>query len=147
MTNWINTVSREHVRRAVEGGFTQADHGKPDRLRRMGSGDRIAFYSPKTDYPDGDPLQAFTAIGRLVGDEVYQVEISADFRPYRRNVEFLDCAETPIKPLIDHLGFIEDKKRWGFRFRFGLFQVNDHDFEVIAAAMTRSVAGGAVSAA
>jgi EVE domain len=147
MTNWINTVSREHVRRAVEGNFTQADHGKPDRLRRMSGGDRIAFYSPKTDYPEGDPLQAFTAIGRLVGDEVYQVDMSADFHPYRRTVEFLDCAETPIRPLIDHLNFIEDKKRWGFRFRFGLFQVSDQDFEVIEAAMTRSVAGGAASVA
>ncbi len=147
MTNWINTVSREHVRRAVEGGFTQADHGKPDRLRRLGSGDRIAFYSPKTDYPDGDPLQAFTAIGRLIGDELYQVEISPDFRPYRRKVEFLDCVETPIRPLIDGLDFIEDKKRWGFRFRFGLFQVSDHDFELIAAAMTQSVAGGAAAVA
>ncbi|CAN5374993.1 EVE domain-containing protein [soil metagenome] len=147
MTNWINTVSREHVRRAVEGKFTQADHGKPDRLRRMSNGDRIAFYSPKTDYPDGEPLQAFTAIGRLVGDEVYPVEMSPDLQMYRRNVEFLACAETPIKPLIDELNFIEDKKRWGFRFRFGLFQVSDHDFEVIQAAMTRRLAGADVSVA
>lgn len=140
MTNWINTVSREHVRRAVEGKFTQADHGKPDRLRRMSSGDRIAFYSPKTDYPEGAPLQAFTAIGRLVGDEVYPVEISPGLTMYRRGVEFVDCAETPVRPLINELDFIEDKKRWGFRFRFGLFQISDHDFEIIETAMTRSVA-------
>lgn len=147
MTNWINTVSREHVRRAVEGGFTQVDHGKPDRLRRMSGGDRIAFYSPKTDYPDGEPLQAFTAIGRLIGDEVYPVEMSPDLQMFRRTVEFLDCAEAPIRPLLEDLDFIEDKKRWGFRFRFGLFQVSDHDFEVIEAAMTRSVAQGGAAVA
>lgn len=142
MTHWINTVSRDHVRRGVAGGFTQANHGKPDVLRRLSRGDLIAFYSPKTDYPKGEPLQAFTALGRVVDDEPYQVEITPDFHPYRRNVEFLDCVETPIRPLIDDLDFIEDKMRWGFRFRFGLFRIDEHDFEVIRAAVARSLAGG-----
>ncbi|CAN5664494.1 EVE domain-containing protein [soil metagenome] len=147
MTYWINTVSRDHVSRGVAGGFTQANHGKPDSLRRLAREDLIAFYSPKTDYPEGDPLQAFTALGRVLDDEPYQVEMTPDFRPYRRNVEFLDCAETPIRPLLDDLDFIEDKKRWGFRFRFGLFRIDEHDFEVIRAAMTSPLAeGGAVVA-
>jgi hypothetical protein len=133
-------VSRDHVSRGVAGGFTQANHGKPDPLRRLARGDLIAFYSPKTDYPEGDPLQAFTALGRVLDDEPYQVEVSPDFQPYRRNVEFLDCAETPIRPLIDDLDFIEDKKRWGFRFRFGLFRIDEHDFDIIRAAMTGSLA-------
>ena len=33
----------------------------------MGAGDGLAYYSPKTDYPDGEPLQAFTAIGYAHG--------------------------------------------------------------------------------
>jgi hypothetical protein len=140
MNHWINTVSRDHVSRGVAGGFTQANHGKPDPLRRLARGDLIAFYSPKTDYPEGDPLQVFTALGRVLDDEPYQVEVSPDFQPYRRNVEFLDCAETPIRPLIDDLDFIEDKKRWGFRFRFGLFRIDEHDFDIIRAAMTGSLA-------
>jgi hypothetical protein len=119
MTHWINTVSRDHVRRGVAGGFTQANHGKQDALKRLSQGDWIAFYSPKTDYPQGD----------------------------RRKVEFLDCTETPIRPLIDRLDFIEDKKRWGFRFRFGLFRIGEPDFEVIRAALTGTVAqdGSAVA--
>lgn len=136
MTTWINTVSRDHVLRGVSGGFTQANHGKPDGLRRLRRGDWIAFYSPRTDYPKGAALQAFTALGQVVDDEPYQVELTADFHPYRRNVEFVDCVETPIRPLIDRLGFITDKQRWGFRFRFGLFAVDESDFEVIRAAMT-----------
>ena len=147
MTNWINTVSRDHVQRGVAGGFTQANHGKPTGLKRMSEGDWIAFYSPKTDYPQGDPLQAFTAIGRVLDDQPYQVEMTPDFHPFRRKVEFLDCAETPIRPLIDQLDFIEDKKQWGFRFRFGLFEISEHDFEVIRAAMTRPVARGGGSVA
>lgn len=136
MTYWINTVSRDHVRRGVEGGFTQANHGKPWMLRKMARGDWIVFYSPKTDYPDGRPLQAFTAIGRVVDDEPYQAEMSPDFRPWRRAVSFLDCTETPIRPLIERLHFIEDPSRWGARFRFGVFTVDDHDFDLLCRELT-----------
>ena len=99
MTNWINTVSRDHVERGVRGRFTQANHGKPNMLRKMARGDWIVFYSPKTAYPDGEPLQAFTAIGQVADNEPYQVEMSPDFQPWRRNVDFLECTETPIRPL------------------------------------------------
>ena len=136
MTYWINTVSRGHVLRGVAGGFTQANHGRPHMLRRMERDDWIVFYSPKTDYPDGDRLQAFTALGRVCDDEVYQEDFDPQFQPFRRRMEFLPCTETPIRPLIDQLAFIEDKSRWGFRFRSGVFSIDEHDFEVIRAAMT-----------
>ena len=136
MTNWINTVSRDHVERAVRGRFTQATHGKPHMLRKMARGDWIVFYSPRTEYPKGEPLQAFTAIGQIVDDEPYQVDVSEDFHPFRRNVDFLPCSETLIRPLIDELDFIEDKQRWGYKFRFGVFRIDDRDLEVIRKAMT-----------
>ena len=136
MTNWINTVSRDHVERGVRGRFTQANHGKPDRLRKIARGDWIVFYSPRVVHPDGEPLQAFTAIGQIADDEPYQAEMSPDFHPWRRNVDFLDCAETPIRPLIEQLDFIEDKSRWGYKFRFGAFKIEDRDLEVIRSAMT-----------
>ena len=133
---WINTVSRDHVKRGVAGGFTQANHGKPNLLRRMARGDWLVFYSPKTHYPEGEPLQAFTAIGQVSDDEPYQAEMATDFHPWRRNVEFLACTETPIRPLLDDLDFVEDKSRWGYRFRFGVFKIDEHDFAVIRSAMT-----------
>jgi hypothetical protein len=136
MTNWINTVSRDHVERGIRGRFTQANHGKPHMLRKMARGDWLAFYSPRTVYPDGEPLQAFTAIGQVVDDEPYQVEMADGVSPWRRNVDFLSSTEAPIKPLIEHLGFIEDKKRWGYKFRFGVFRIDDHDLDVIRSAMT-----------
>jgi hypothetical protein len=136
MTYWINTVSRGHVQRGVAGGFTQANHGKPHMLRRMARGDWIAFYSPKTDYPDGAALQAFTAIGQVVDDEVYQADLDPEFQPWRRKVEFLSTSEAPIRPLLDELGFIEDKARWGLPFHRGVFKIEEHDFEIIRSAMT-----------
>ena len=61
---WVNTVSRDHVQKGVEGGFTQADHGKNTRLKRLNQGDYLVFYSPRTHFRSGETLQAFTALGR-----------------------------------------------------------------------------------
>jgi hypothetical protein len=132
---WINTVSRAHVQAAVTGGFTQADHGRQTRLKRLQNGDLIAFYSPRTEFKGGEPLQAFTAIGAIADDEPYQVEMRPSFHPWRRRVAFLECAETPIQPLIGDLEFIKDKSRWGFPFRRGLFEIDEADFSRIAEAM------------
>lgn len=132
---WINTISREHVLVGVAGGFTQANHGRATTLRRLARGDRIAFYSSRTHFRSGEPLQSFTAIGRIADDEPYQVEMTPDFHPWRRRMEFLPSAEAPIRPLVNGLGFIPNKQRWGFPFRRGLFEVPQPDFERIARAM------------
>jgi hypothetical protein len=137
MRYWITTVSRSHVERGVEGGFTQANHGKITGLKRLTNGDRVVFYSPRTDYPDGDPLQRFTAIGSIVDDEPFQVEMAPDFRPWRRRVKFESCVETPIHPLVESLEFIRNKKSWGVVFRRGLFEIPANDFAKIAAAMAK----------
>ncbi|HEY2651661.1 MAG TPA: hypothetical protein VGI50_07060, partial [Solirubrobacteraceae bacterium] len=75
------------------------------------------------------------AIGRVADDELYQVEMAPGFIPWRRNLEFVDCVETPIGPLIDTLSFITDQQRWGYIFRFGLFEIPPRDFELIKRAM------------
>ncbi|MEJ2705555.1 MAG: EVE domain-containing protein [Sedimentisphaerales bacterium] len=136
MRYWINTVSLNHVQAGIEGGFTQADHGKNTRLKRLERGDLIAFYSPRTEFRGGEPLQAFTAIGRIVDEEPYQVEMKPDFHPWRRSIEFLKSEEAPIRPLIEELRFIKNKKQWGYPFRQGLFEVKQTDFERIAEAMS-----------
>jgi predicted RNA-binding protein len=136
MNYWINTISRDHVMRGVEGGFTQANHGKPTVLKRLKKGDWLIFYSPKTSYDGGEPLQAFTAIGQVKDEELYQFEMTPDFIPWRRNVNFKKCQETQIKPLIESLSFIKDKTHWGFMFRFGMFQIPEEDFELIKNAIS-----------
>jgi hypothetical protein len=103
----------------------------------MVRGDWIVFYSPRTVYPDGPPLQAFTAIGQIVDDEPYLDPGSPDIERWRRNVDFIDSSETPIRPLLERLDFIEDTSRWGYKFRFGVFKIEDADLEVIRSAMTR----------
>lgn len=133
--HWIGVVSREHVQIGVKGGFIQLNHGKKAPLQRLHAGDRLIMYSPRTAYPDGEPLQCFTAIGVVATGDAYQVEMSRDFKPYRVDVKFLKCRATPIKPLIDRLSFIKDKTRWGATFRFGYLKIPAKDFTIIAKAM------------
>ncbi|MDF2444669.1 MAG: hypothetical protein JWR01_2872 [Subtercola sp.] len=132
---WINTVSLDHVLSAVEQGFTQADHGANTRLRRLAPGDGMIFYSPRTELRGGDPVQQFTAIAEVTGDEPYQVIVSEEFRPWRLAVRFRTCTPVEAKPLVGELSFIADPARWGYPFRRGLFEVPEDDFETIALAL------------
>jgi EVE domain len=141
MRYWVNTVSRDHVKRGVDGGFTQAGHEKATGLKRMAKGDRIVFYSPRTELDGGAPLQSFTALGEIADDEPYQVEMTTDFHPWRRRVTFSASEEAPIRPLIESLDFIRNKKSWGFVFRRGLFEISEADFHTIERAMTAFLSG------
>ncbi len=131
MRYWISTISLAHVQNGIAGAFTQADHGKNSRLKRLTKGDAIVFYPPRTEMRAGPPVQRFTAIGEVVDDAPYQT----DAGPWRRGMKFLSCAETPIQPLIEHLDFIRNKKSWGFTFRRGFFEIAESDFKTIAEAM------------
>ena len=132
---WIGVVSRAHVEIGVKGGFVQLNHGKKAPLQRMMAGDMLAMYSPRESYPDGPVLQAFTAIGTIESGEVYQVEMAPDFKPYRVDVEFSNCMDAPVKPLVEQLSFIRNKSHWGAAFRFGHLKVPEADFARIADAM------------
>ena len=133
---WINTISRDHVLAGVEGGFTQAGHGKNTRLKNLKKGDLLVFYSAKTKFEHGESLQAFTAIGEIIDSEPYQAEMTPDFHPWRRDMSFFESQEAPIRPLIESLEFITNKKRWGFPFMRGLFEIGQQDFERVAKAMS-----------
>jgi hypothetical protein len=133
---WIGVASLNHVQRGVAGGFCQLCHGKAQPLRRMNVGDWLIYYSPKETFEGHTPLQAFTAIGQVVGERAYAHEMWPGFVPYRRDIRFDPWAQaTPIRPLIDRLSFIQDKGRWGYAFRFGHIEVMRDDFELIAARM------------
>ncbi len=134
---WIGVVSLEHVTWGVKGNYIQLNHGKKAPLQRLHAGDGFIYYSPRTSYPDGDPLQMFTAIGIVKTGEVYQADMGGGFLPYRLDMKFLKAKHAPIKPLIDQLSFIKDKTHWGGAFRFGQIKVPAKDFAIIAEAMGR----------
>ena len=132
---WVGVVSRAHIYQGVKDGFLQLNHGKKAPVQRMNQGDGIVIYSPRAEYPAGEALQKFTAIGTVATGEIYQVEMSPDFKPYRLDVNYSQCQQAAIKPLIETLSFIKNKERWGATFRFGLIQIEEPDFLILAEAM------------
>jgi predicted RNA-binding protein len=132
---WIIVASKDHVKNGITAGIVQTCHGKASPLKRMKKGDYVIYYSGKQTLGKPDKCQEFTALGRVLDDEIYQFQVSDDFCPSRRNIEFLPCEDTSILPLIDDLEFIQNKKSWGYPFRFGFFEINKHDFELISTQM------------
>lgn len=132
---WIAVISKEHVLKGKEWGIVQVCHGKKAPLARISKDDYIVFYSSKQKMTDKEPLQQFTAIAKATDDQIYQVTQFEGFEPFRRKVEFIKCEDTPIRPLINELDFIQNKKSWGYPFRYGLLEIPEKDFKLIAAKM------------
>lgn len=132
---WLAVASAEHVRRGRAAGFMQVCHGKAGPLGRVQPGDGIIYYSPSEQFGCSDRLQAFTAIGHVLEGVPYQADMGAGFRPFRRDVGWLEANEAPIRPLLDVLDFTAGNSRWGYGLRFGLVAMTAHDFSLVAAAM------------
>ena len=81
---WIGVASRDHVMRGVAGGFCQLGHGKAAPVKRLKPGDGIVYYSPRAEFGEGEPVQAFTAIGEIAAGEAYAD--GGGFEPARRDV-------------------------------------------------------------
>ena len=135
MTAWVGVASRDHVMRAVEGGFAQVHHGKAAALRRMNRGDHLLYYSPEEQMRAGGSIKAFTAIGRIEDDEPHQVKQTEGFEPFRRKVHYFKAHDASIVPLLDGLEATRGKGSWGMLFRRGLFEISDADYRTIARAM------------
>lgn len=136
---WIGVASYEHVQRGVESGFAQLNHGKRAALARMHQGDWLIYYSPRTSYLSGTPLQAFVAIGQIASEVPYQVTLTDDFQPFRHTVRYRPCRQVPIQELLEHLTFLPDKQHWGAKFRFGHLAIPRADFQQIARAMGATI--------
>lgn len=134
---WLAVVQHDHVLRGVALGIAQVNHGARAPLAAMNESDGFVYYSPRETI-GGDPLKAFTAIGRIADDAVYQAS-DGDFRPWRRRVEYREDAElAPIRPLLGALDLTRNAPNWGYQLRRGLIELTKHDFEVIGRQMRPS---------
>jgi hypothetical protein len=136
---WIGVASKEHVQKGVKGGFAQVCHGKSGPLACMTKGDWIIYYSPTLIFGDKLPCRSFIAIGKISSNEPYSFPITHNFIPWRHDVSYVKAHEASIEPLLDRLSFITDKKRWGFPFKRGCFEISQEDFQCIAKAMGVSI--------
>ena len=133
-TTRIAVASADHVRIGRAGGFMQVCHGKAGPLRRIRAGDTVIYYSPTEAFGAGDGYRSFTAIGTVRGGEPYAVQMTPDFRPFRKDVDWWPAVETPIRPLVGRLAFTL-VPAWGYQLRYGLVEITPADAGLIAGAM------------
>lgn len=142
--NWIAVASAEHARRGCAtpaDGFMQLCHGKCAPLKRVLPGDRVAYYAPALTMGGRDKLQRFVSLGVVQTGQPYAFDMGGGFVPFRRDVAYVPAKEASILPLIDQFNFVENRQRWGYKFRFGIFEVDEHDMRLIAVAMGADLAG------
>lgn len=136
MKFWLGVVSKDHVTRGVKGGFAQVCHGKKGPLAKMSKGDWLVYYSPSEKVGEKSNLQAFTAIGQIADEDVFQFEMTKDFCPFRRKVHFKKCKDLALVDIKQEL-LLTQKPNWGYQLRLGLIQLAEEDFKKIAQAMKR----------
>jgi hypothetical protein len=134
---WIGVASKEHVDNGIKLGICQFCHGKSSPVKRLSKGDIVIYYSSKYKMNSPIACQEFTAIGIVQDDEAYQVEMTDNFKPFRRNVKYFNAEPQDIKPLILELPFIKNKKSWGYVFRYGFLEIDQESFMVIAKKMLK----------
>lgn len=82
----IGVACLDHVLAGVGGGFAQLGHGKRAAVTNLKCGDWVIYYLPSARMGGGDPVQAFTALGRVTSRAAYQAEQEPDFHPWRVDV-------------------------------------------------------------
>jgi len=107
---WVVVASKDHVQKGVKAGFMQACHGNASPLKRLRVNDWVLDYSPKLKFGGEEKCQAFTGIGRVVGESVYAYDMGHGFVPFRRNVHFFNCRKVSILPFISNVDFIKNKR-------------------------------------
>ncbi|GAA1480837.1 EVE domain-containing protein [Gordonia sinesedis] len=120
-TTWVIVASRDHARRGIGEGFVMANHGKRAPLARMDIGDGIVVYSPKTTFPDGEPLRAITIVGEVTGDAPEPSTIIPG--GFRRAASLREIAPLPLDRIRDHFPVS--------RIRFGSFALSPDDADAV----------------
>ena len=129
---WIGVACKEHVENGVKLGICQFCHGKSAPAKRLSRGDFVIYYSSKITMAGYDLYQKFTAIGEIIDDTPYQVDMGDGFKPFRCNINYFDAKHIDIKPLVPLLAFIKNKNSWCYVFRYGFFEIDQESFEIIA---------------
>lgn len=124
---WVIVASLDHARRGLDSGFIMANHGKRAPLARMSAGDGILIYSPKTTYPDGEPLRAIGVVGTITGSEPEPSDVIPG--GFRRDADLRAIDPIGLADLTPHLPT--------GKLRFGCFALDSTDSDAIWARIER----------
>ena len=133
---WIGVVAGDMIAPATSAGICAFSHGKRSAVERLKTGDRFAYYAPKTGVGAGEPIQSFVALGTVTGDEAFEQDwADTGMSAWVRDASYEQVALAPVKPLLGQLGFVTNPRYWGMAFRRSLFEISSEDFALIENAM------------
>lgn len=131
---WIGVVAGDHADHAIEQGICAFSKGTKSALAKLSEGDRFAFYSPKTGFMEGTPVQAFTALGTVIDRTPFEHDW-AGHQIWVCRAAYADAHPAPVRPLLEPLRFVTNVAKWGMAFRRGMFEITEPDFTLIETAM------------
>ncbi len=137
---YIICVCLEHAKRGITWWFIQSNHGKSTNIKKLHTGDGILIYSSKyvftPENTEANKLQAFTALGYVRNEELFQGDMGWGFTPFRRHIDFVQEVNIiPILHLLEDLEFVKDVKKWRFPLMYGFLEISEHDFTIIGSKM------------
>ena len=131
---FVGVAAAEHVAIAVAGGFCMFAHGGHKAVLRVAPGSWVSYYSPRERLDAGEPVRAFTAIGKVAPGEPQARDMGGQ-EGWSRRVDWLEARPADVYPLLEKLSFVRDKRHWGMAFRRSLFAIPMTDLHSIAEAM------------
>ena len=134
---WIGVVASDHARHAIDKGICAFAKGTRSAIAKLSEGDRFAYYSPKTGFMSGDPVQAFTALGTVIDTTPFEHDWDGH-QIWVCRAAYAALPHTSVRPLLPSLAFVTNKDKWGMAFRRGMFEIGEADFDRIEAAMKGS---------
>ena len=96
---WIGVASKEHVENGVKLGICQFCHGKIGPAKRLQKGDFVIYYSSKVSMESNQLYQKFTAIGEVIDDVLYQVDMEATLN----HIEGISSTSMLVTLILSHL--------------------------------------------
>ena len=107
---WIAVISADHAAAAARDGFFACSHGDGRAAARPSLGDRFAYYAPRERYGEGEPVQAFVALGRIL-DEGPSPRTIGSFEAQVRRADYEPVGRAPVRPLLPALDFLRDERQ------------------------------------
>lgn len=132
---WVAVISADHAAAAARDGFFACSHGDGRAAARPAEGDRFVYYAPREGSGEGEPVQAFVALGRIL-DARPSPRVIGSFEAQVRRAAYEPVGRAPVRPLLPALGFLRERgSHWGMAFRRGLCAIGEEDFAVIGRAL------------
>lgn len=135
--HYIGIVGKARADNFIKAGALELGRGGAGDLAGLMPGDGIAIYAPRVSRIAAEPLQAFTAIGRITGHLPHREEIAPGVFRHRLLTDWKEVqGDASIRPLVAQLDLTTRYgPRWGQVLRRDIVPINEDDFFRIASAL------------